>query len=555
MVRLPFLLLLLITATAAFAQPRIDSVIVSGQVRRLSAKLYRQSPTVLVTRTNMLRGGIEQAFPAPLQPNGTFRVAVPIVYPQEEMQFIIGNATTPFLASAGNLTITLDNDSLYVAALPFQFGGVNAQVNQQYAQFKAFEAKNKPDENARKRTLKKALNGDINQTFSTLYPTFIDPFTQFSTRQTVFPLVRDWAVTNARYDAAAYVFDKALQEQQTIPPNYFKAVTTDTETLLTASRAIAMSRFGAYADMRIQQNTPSSGRGIRIRTLAQLIDQYGTGLTVNDRQRLAAFRETNTARTADVRYLSKLLERNPDTLTRLLTYENAMQTARPLFDSLSMDYLKGYAMNMVITESTLDIVQVVAQHIYPQIGNPYLKQSFSDLLGQALRDTALVRQVRADYLALEKQPGVNSGYVGDGIYVTAGTNRDGSELLKKAVDQNRGHVIYVVLWGPGSETGRQLARDAQRLRDVFLPQDLTILYISTNDADEKLWLESIVRNRLKGEHIRLSESQTYSVFNTLNLSDPSPVRIILPQGKLFRKEALLPDKFDQLVEQIQAQLR
>ncbi|WP_375447089.1 hypothetical protein [uncultured Fibrella sp.] len=553
MARLLFFLVL--TVNTVFAQSPVDSVIITGQVRRLSAKLYRQSPSVLVTRTNILRGGIEQAFPAPLQPDGRFRVAVPIVYPQEEMQFVLGNISTPFLASAGRLSIDVDNDSLYVAAVPFQFGGMNAQVNQQFAQYKAFEAKNKPDEATQQRTLKRALNGNINQTYTTLSQAFLAPFNQFTAQKVVFPLVRDWVLTNVRYDAAAYVFDKALQEQQTIPATYFKDLIADADAPLTASRANALSRLGAYAGMRIQQETPSGGRGIRIRTLAQLLEQYGTGLTDNDRQRLAVFRETNTARTADVRYLSKLLEKNPDTLTRLLTYENAIQTARPLFDSLTLDYLKAYMMTMTTGESTLSMVQVLGQYIAPKIGDKYLKQSFNDMIGQALRDTALVRKARAEYLVLEKQPGVNSGFVSDGIYVTTGTNRTGSELLQKVIDQNRGRVVYVVLWAPKSEPERQLARDAQRLRDAFLPRDLTILYVSTNDEDETLWLESIVRNRLKGEHIRLSETQTYSVFNTLNLSDMSPVRLYTPQGKLVKKEATLPDKFDQLVDQVQALLR
>ncbi|MEZ0483211.1 hypothetical protein [Fibrella aquatica] len=554
MLRLLHLSLLLLT-TGVFAQSAVDSVIVSGQVRRLSAQLYRQSPNVLVTRTNILRNGVEQAFPAPLQPDGTFRVAVPIVYPQEEMQFVVGNATTPFLASAGSLTINLNNDSLYVAALPFQFGGVNAQVNQQFAQYKAFEAKNKPNESTQNRTFKRALNGDINQTYSALYQAFTAPFTQFAAQQSVFPLVQEWILTNARNDAAAYVFDKAVQDSHTLSASYFKVLTTGSDALLTPSRAMALNRFGTYASMRINQSTPSGGRGIRIRTLAQVIDQYGVGLTADDRQRLAVFKETNTARTADVRYLSRLLERNPDTLSRLVAYENAIQTARPLFDSLSLDYLKGYTLNSTISESTLNAAALLGQYIYPQIGNTYLKQSFNHILSQALRDTAVVRKARTDYLALEKQPGVNSGFVSEGIYVTTGTNRYGTDVLKKAIDQNRGRVIYVVLWSPTNEEGRQLARDAQRLRDVFPARDFTLLYVSLNDDDDKLWVESMVRNRLRGEHIRLSETQTYSVVSTLNLEEASPVRLISPQGKLLKKGALTPDKFDQLVDQIRAQLR
>lgn len=547
------LYLLLLPTVTSFAQT--DSVIVSGQVRRLSARLYRESPSVIITRTNTLRGATELAFPAPFLPDGRFRVAVPIIYPQEEMQVIVGNVSAAFLASAGTLTINADADSLAVAAVPFQFGGVNAQVNQQFAQYKAFENKTKPDDDSRKKAVKRALNGTLDETYSTLYQAFAAPMEQFATSQTVFPLVRDWVLTNARNDAAAYVFDKATQEGLTVLTTLYKTISTGTDALLTASRATALSRFGPYTSMRIAQNTPSGGRGIRVGTLARLLEQYGTNLTNDDRRKLATFRETNIARSADLRYLSRLLEQNADTMTRLVAYENAIQTARPLFDSAAIDYIKGYALASVVPDMTLDLVALFGKHIYPQIGDPYLKRSFDEVRTLALRDTALTRQAWANYLTQEKKPGINSGFVSDGIYVTTGTNRTGNEVVKKAIDQNRGRVIYVVLWSPDNEAGRQLARESQRLRDVFSPNDLTILYVSPNDANERLWLESVVCNRLKGDHIRLTESQTYSVGATLGLDGQSPVRLFTTQGKLNRKEAPLPDKFDQLVEQIQAFLR
>ena len=117
-------LLCLASAHFSQAQTAVDSVVVSGQVQHLSARLYRQSPTVSVSRTNILRGGADQTFVAPLQTDGRFRVAVPIIYPLEEMAFQVGNATTAFLATAGGVTINIDNDSLYVAAsaLPVWWG-------------------------------------------------------------------------------------------------------------------------------------------------------------------------------------------------------------------------------------------------------------------------------------------------------------------------------------------------------------------------------------------------------------------------------------------------
>src|SRR5205823_6414269 len=134
-------LLVLVYSLQLHAQA--DSVVISGHIRHLTPRIYRESPTVLITSTNILQAGQELAHPAPLQPDGSFRVAIPMIYPQEEMYFNAARVSTAFLAAAGSLTIDIDADSLFVAAIPFRFGGVNAQVNQQFATYKDYEARNK----------------------------------------------------------------------------------------------------------------------------------------------------------------------------------------------------------------------------------------------------------------------------------------------------------------------------------------------------------------------------------------------------------------------------
>ena len=479
------------------------------------------------------------------------------------MQVVLGDADAAFLASAGSLTITTDTDSLFRAAVPFRFDGVNAQVNNQFAQYRAFETKNRLADNIRQRAVRRALGEPVGAAFGALTNLFLTQFNQFAQQQTVFPLVRDWVQANARYEAASLLLDLAIRQGQQLSASQLKTLLpANDDNLLTASRAGALNTLGTYASVLTGQSSQFanrslqfSNRPVKIVTLARLLEQYGADLTDSERERLATFRERNTARAADTRFLSGLIDRNPDTLNRLIVYESMMQTARPLFDTLALDYLKGYMVAQAVPATTLDLASLSGQHITPQIGNTYLRQSVGEVLGQALRDTAQVRRARTTYLAQEKQPGVNAGFVGEGIYVRTGTNQNGNSLLRAAIDQNRGRVIYVVFWAPGDEPTRQLARDAQRLRDVFSPRELTLLYICPNDADETLWLESIVRNRLAGEHLRLSESQTEAIAISLNLEEPSPVRLITPQGRLQKKDALLPDRFEQLVEQIQALLR
>ncbi len=547
-----FGLLYLASAGGCFAQTAVDSVVVSGQVQRLSARLYRQSPNIVVSRTNILRGGVDQAFSAPLQIDGRFRVAVPIIYPLEEMQFQVGNATTAFLATAGSVTINIDTDSLYVAAVPFQFGGVNAQVNQQFAQYKAYEAEQQAGKAAttRQKAIQKALNGSLTEAFTALNTLFVNPLALFSTNHNVFPLVSTWVQANARYDAAAYVIDKAAETGQKIANATQAGLFSGADNLMTPARATALGRFGAYATGLIAQN-PS--RNVKVRTIAELLLRYGKELTPTDRERLAGFEQSNTARQADLRYFSRLMEHNVDTLAKVIAYENTLATARTLFDSTSVNFLKGFTLVAEIPQLTLNLVALLGQHIRPQLAGQRLVESFNDVLGLALRDTARVRQARATYLALDKKRA--TGPVDDGILVTAASYDNGNDLVQKVLDRNRGRVIYTVLWSPESPPTVQLAQDIQRLNDVFSPRDLTILYVCTNNTDDELWLEAVVRNRLRGEHVRLSESQTPQVTGLLGLFDAHPARIYTPTGKLDRKQALLPDQFDKLVAQIRDLLK
>ncbi|MBO0937336.1 hypothetical protein J2I47_12335 [Fibrella sp. HMF5335] len=542
-------------AGISHAQTAVDSVIVSGQVQRLSARLYRQSPNIAVSRTNILRGGVDQLFSAPLQTDGRFRVAVPIIYPLEEMQFQVGNAATAFLATAGSVTINIDNDSLYVAAVPFQFGGVNAQVNQQFAQYKAYEAEQQAGKaaTARQKAIQRALGGSLSDAFTTLNALFSSPLSSFSATHTVFPLVNTWVQANARYDAAAYVLDKANETGQKIGSLGQTGLFSGADNLMTPARATALGRFGTYAVTAVAQNSSLAGRNIKVRTIAGLLLRYGKDLTPADRERLAGFEQSNTARQADLRYFSKLMERNPDTLGKVIAYENTLAAARSLFDSTAVNYLKGYTLATEIPQLTLDVVRLLGQHIRPQLAGQHLSQSFNDVLALALRDTARVRLARTAYLALDKKRA--TGPVDDGIIVTAASFDNGADLVQKVLDRNRGRVVYTVIWSPESGPTVQLAQDVQRLNDIFSPRDLTLLFVSTNNTDDDLWLEFIVRNRLRGEHVRLSEAQTIQATSLLNLYDPNPARIFTPAGKLNRKEALLPDQFDKLVVQIRELLK
>ncbi|WP_332368971.1 hypothetical protein [Spirosoma telluris] len=122
--RFSVLLLTVSCLCPALSFAQTDSVIVMGRIYHLSARLYRESPTVLVSRNNILQASRELVRPAPLAVDGSFRVALPLIFPQEEMYFNYGRISTAFLASAGTLTIEIDADSLFTASVPFRFGAL-----------------------------------------------------------------------------------------------------------------------------------------------------------------------------------------------------------------------------------------------------------------------------------------------------------------------------------------------------------------------------------------------------------------------------------------------
>ena len=264
-------------------------------------------------------------------------------------------------------------------------------MNQQFAQYKAFEAGQQVGkETARKKAIQKALSGSAAAIFSSLNSLFSSALPSFSATQSVFPLVSSWVQTNARYDAAAYVFDKASESAQTVNGPLITTMLAGTPNLMTPSRAIALSRFGAYATSAITRNESLNNRSIKIRTITNLLLRYGMDLTANDRERLNAFAQANSARQSDLRYFSRLMERNPDTLARLILYENTLSAARSLFDSASLDYLKGHMLAVAVTTLKIDLVNLLGQHIRPQLADRRMQHSFDDLLALALRDTALV---------------------------------------------------------------------------------------------------------------------------------------------------------------------
>ena len=552
------LLLCLLISPFSFAQPdrrtaerrtadrlTIDSVIVTGRILNLSARLYRESPTVVVSRNNILQAGQELVRPAPLNVDGTFRVSLPLIYPQEEMYVNYGRISTAFLAAPGTLSIDIDADSLFTAAVPFRFGGVNAQANSQFARYKAFEAAipNKPDIG---KLSEEVGNKTAPETYRTVLAAYQGPFQRFTTRQILFPLVSRWVQSANRYNAAGFVYDKAMIDAARLPVSLNDSLRPPNDRLLTAARASAMNQFAQYATQRASApEVNGSGGGLTVKTLSALLLRYGRNLTEIEQTRLRGYTDNdNTAKGSDLRFFQSLIKRSSDTIQRLAAYENLIQRSRAEFDSASVNYLTAYWLANALPTLTLDFAKLLYSYARPQVTDPQLAQSLDELYRLEVGDST---RIRAATQKLQPATGKLGGSeISPGIFVTRDEKGGGSALFDELVIANRGKVIYVLLTSVASDGERQAALDAQRLRSAYRSRDFALIYLPVVGTDPTLWAEFAARNNLVGDHLLLTGSQLMSVLTQLRATDGLSATVINRVGKIVKRNAPLPGALEEM---------
>ena len=532
------------------SQAQTDSVVVTGRIRNLSARLYREASTVLISRNNVLQANQELVRPAPLNVDGTFRVAMPLIYPQEEMYFNYGRISTAFLAAPGTLTIDLNADSLFSVAVPFKFSGVNAQVNQQFARYKAFEA-TYPDKPDGKKLSEQLATQDDVDVFSLLSTKYQGAFKQFTRKEQPFPLTARWITSNNTYNAAAFLYDKTLYENGKLPVSLNDSLRPPNDLILTAARASAMNRFASYVTQRLT-NDATRANGITVRALAVLLERYGKNLTADERIRLHDYALQNSARAADLKFFDGLVKRSPDTLQRLVNYETLIQRSIRQYDSTTVDYLAAYWLVASLPNLTLNFARLLYDYARPQIKDPKLAASMDELYRLDVKDST---RIRAAIETLRKAtPRANALEISPGVFITRNDASSGSALLDQVINANRGKVIYLLMISPANEAGRQAALDARRLRNTYSSRDVALVYVPEPATDKSLWPEFAARNNLSGDHILLTDNQLLDAIGRFRGDDVLSGMVVNRAGKVVKRNAPLPGAFEELKQLIDKQL-
>lgn len=538
MTRYLFFLLFFLTPFLSVAQT--DSVTISGRILNLTPRLYRQSPNVLISRNNLLQPNAELTRPAPLNPDGTYSVTMPVIFGQEEMYFTFASVSTPFLAAPGSLTINLNADSLFRAAIPFVFGGVNARVNTQYARYKSFEAQQPKVDNEK---LSAQISGqDLTKAFNRIRTVYYEPYSKFSRVENPFPLVKQWVLSANRYNAASFVYDIATYELRAVPRSLDDSLRPPDDPILTAARAVSVSRMANF----VMQYQGGNNATLPIGDLAGLLLQYGKQLTDTERNNLTNWKQAKTARTSDLRQMQRIMERNADTLQRLMNYQLLINRAKQLVDSASRQTLTAYWLASSLPTLTIDQARLLYAFARPQLKEERLIQSLAELYRMAVGDSVRIRRT-VTQLGAKKLMNYDANA---GVLVSRDNELSGSQLVKTWAKTNRSRLVYVLFWSPNDDTSLRSIALAQRLRDTYSPGELTLLYIGLPNEEPKLREEYIVRNNIKGDHLLLTAEQ----YETLGFNNLNGGTLLDRSGSVVKRNLPLPDQFDELNKQIQKQL-
>lgn len=527
-------------------QPKSDSVTVRGRIKNLTLQLYRQSPNVTISRNNILQASREMARPAPLEPDGSFRVTLPLVYPHEELYFNFGQISTAFLASAGTIEIALDADSLFLSEAPFRFSGTNAQVNNQLTRYKAYEFKNRPKVDNRQ--LSRRLAGrSAEDSRKILTNEFIATYEKYRQTNEVLPLLDQYIRSAVRYEVSAFLYDKALAEQDSrleinVPPSSLRP--TD-DLFLTIQRTTAMERFAAYAASRVTDlSLAGAGRSIPVSTFARLVDRYVSDLSETERTRIQELKNAKTGVSRDITMLQRILQRNDDKLSRLLQYETTMAQYRKTVDSTGLDYLKANFLEMNLSSVELKNQELLYRHILPQVNDPYYRLSLEELYRLEVKDSATVREVAGKFSDRQVDEPVE---VLSGVTIMR-SSQYGKEFIEQLQKQALGRSIYLLAWSTDEETARQEALAAGALQERVGSRDVLFVYVCSSETSMTLWREWVAKNKTKGLHVYVDQDQLGNLLGSLRAEYIPAAGLIGRDGKFIKRDAPLPSKTDEVLK-------
>lgn len=527
-------LLFLIASTISFSLPshaQSDTLTVRGKVENLSVRLYRQAPEITVARVNILQANREIVRAAPLRPDGSFELKMPLVYPLEECYLTYANVVMPFLGEKGTVNVTLNGDSLMLSDIPLRFEGVHAATNNRHAQFYAdFNKwlKNNPEKPAKAANAilfweKAASERQRKMDFYRAYPKSKDA------------LLDQWVTSSLNEAAKAQLYNYLTQQQQTLPLALAAAAELDTNRFFTFAKADSYRQFTNYA-IATTPNLPESS--LPVNTLARLILQYVPNISPADSLRLSGYAQGETAKMRDLKWLSNLFNRKEDTLRMIASYELFTRKFGAAHSVKELDYLKGafYAENS--NNFSLNNLTLWYNHLRSSLQNPFYGRSLDELHHIESLDSAVIRMAESKIATatvddpLEIMPGIwlanTPSYSNEAMLWT--------QLKRKF----KGKIVYFIFW-TNDEWGRRALAEANALRASLPPNSVEFVYVAEHKTNDDVWRETAIKSRSRGLHLKVDEFQNDYFVDEWAITQVPYAVLMDANGKYISRDAPLPD--------------
>lgn len=527
------------------AQP--DSVVITGRVLNLTAALYRQAPAITFTRNNILQPQSELARQAPLQADGSFRVTMPLIYPQEEVYLDYGGKVyTTFLAAPGTLQLSFDADSMFKAKRLFYFAGVNAEANNRYMQYVVEEGRIlKEDKRYGENFFTTFWGLDESQALQALdrrAQLRLSALANLSKQGSVPPQLQQWAQSIVNEEKYSALFEYALVNGIKAHPTALTGLPGLTEGTMTFQRVQWMMRLGDYADRMVEQREfqfPTRSKSLKVETMAELIKRYVQPLSAEETERLNVMIQEGNATTDGLEFLNRLYSRNRRTLDLITSLEKKDRAYAFEFDAATADLLSARWLVQQFYRLSLAEQEVLYPYIRQKAKTPVVRNSLDELYALEVKDSTYIRLV-------EKRTDLNANptEVLSGIWL-AESATNGRDALDKVEALLKEKTVYVTKWNLFDDASRNEILYAPALR-AQLPTDVELLYIhlpSTEMVDSPaLWKKFIVRNKLKGVHLYLTDAQAAQLFLRLNPFTYPSFGIMKPNGKYASRNAPPPSR-------------
>lgn len=531
-----------------------DTLVVRGKIENLTARLYRQASEVVVARVNILQPNREIIQVAPLQPNGSFELKMPLIFPKEECYLTYNNVVMPFLGSKGRVEVTIYADSLAKSDIPLRFGGVNGEVNNLHAQFyvqrKKWLAANPAATTSTTDTGKYWQHLDAESNRQVAFFRALPAFTKAP------PLLEEWVVSSIENTAKAQLYSFLKETEQRVPNSLWIISSTNAEQrtnrattqgkpvatvadldqsgLLTFARADFFQQFSAHAQLMTPELSVST---LPVTKVASMILAFVPDITPEEKAKLQEIALGGSAKTRDLTMLNTLFNKKRDTLETINTFELENRKYSFYFGNMGADYLNATFYVRHLYTASIFNKKVWYRHIRPTLTSAYYQKSLDELHHIECSDSTIIREAN-DIVGLQTQ-GNYEAELGNGITLYQKIYMSGRDFWEEIKRKVRGRPTYLIFW-THDEYGMRALAEARQLEASLPKGQLNFVYLADYKEGATVWLENVVKSKTRGLHGNLTRTQNDFLEAEWEITQAPYAVILDAQGKYLKRNAPLP---------------